>query len=321
MFGIIRRNMEKKKKCLIFLSWQSDRKNCRNFIMKTIEKIPKKLSDFVTVTIDRDTAKVPGSPDIGDTIFEKIDNCDLFIADITLINDADSKYRRTPNPNVMIELGYAIKTLGWERILLLQCKDYGDIEELPFDINHRRICSYTLGETNEKSDVSNKKKEESTIQILSNISETIKLLLEKGILYGGRKGKVPKFEIVWKSNNGYMSNLMLEIKNVSSLLVSGLRTHSLSVRFEDNTQKDIGYNARFDSTSLKPFDSTNVQLFNNILGYGPGNTNEAWSNIDLIWQFSCEDEIGNIYWYEMRRHINDSKNDDNKGLWQVKYIG
>lgn len=136
-----------KPECLLFLSWQSDRKDCRSFVLSVVDKLPDKVADFVTVTVDRDTVNVPGSPDIGDTIFEKIDNCDLFIADITLINDKDSHYRRTPNPNVMIELGYAIKTLGWERIILLQCIDYGDIEELPFDINHRRISNFTLGES------------------------------------------------------------------------------------------------------------------------------------------------------------------------------
>ena len=126
--------MENKPECLLFLSWQSDRKDCRNFVSSVLEKIPQKVADLVTITIDRDTVNVPGSPDIGDTIFEKIERCDLFIADISLINERDCGFRLTPNPNVLIELGYAMKTLGWERILLLQCEDYGDIEQLPFDI-------------------------------------------------------------------------------------------------------------------------------------------------------------------------------------------
>lgn len=65
------------------------------------------------------------------------------MADVTIIN-GDYAGRKTPNPNVMIELGYAIKLSDWERIILLYDKDFDKIEELPFDINHRRITSFTL---------------------------------------------------------------------------------------------------------------------------------------------------------------------------------
>ena len=71
---------EKKPECLLFLSWQSDRKDCRNFVSSMLEKLPEKVADLVTIIVDRDTVNVPGSPDIGDTIFEKIDRCNLFIA-------------------------------------------------------------------------------------------------------------------------------------------------------------------------------------------------------------------------------------------------
>lgn len=177
---------DKKPGCLLFLSWQSDRKDCRNFISSVIEKIPNKIAGFADIVIDRDTVNVPGSPDIGDTIFEKIDRCDLFIGDITLINGKGSGYRLTPNPNVMIELGYAIKTLGWERFILLQCEDYGDVEELPFDINHRRICNFTLGLNAENDDEKTRKKSESKRKVIENISETIKILVNKNLLFGGK---------------------------------------------------------------------------------------------------------------------------------------
>ena len=52
----------------------------------------------------------------------------------------------SPNPNVLIELGYALKTLGWDRILPV-CNDYyGPNNQLPFDIPERRVISYTLSE-------------------------------------------------------------------------------------------------------------------------------------------------------------------------------
>lgn len=97
--------------------------------------MPQMIDTFIIVRA--------GTPDIGDSIYEKIDSADIFIADVTIIN-GDYAGRKTPNPNVMIELGYAIKSLGWDRIILLYDKDFGEIEELPFDINHRRITSFTL---------------------------------------------------------------------------------------------------------------------------------------------------------------------------------
>lgn len=80
----------------------------------------------------------------------EIDSADILIADVTIINGGYAG-RKTPNPNVMIELGYAIKSLGWDRIILLYDKDFGEIEELPFDINHRRITSFTLESCEEKA--------------------------------------------------------------------------------------------------------------------------------------------------------------------------
>ena len=311
---------EKKPECLLFLSWQSDRKDCRNFVSSMLEKLPEKVADLVTIIVDRDTVNVPGSPDIGDTIFEKIDRCDLFIADITLINDRDCGFRLTPNPNVLIELGYAIKTLGWERILLLQCEDYGDIEQLPFDINHRRICNFSLGIGKENDEERISKKKQSKLQVMENITSTIKLLLDHNLLFGGRKGKVPKFEITWQSNNGCMMNLSFKMKNVSSILVSCLRSQGLTAIFGDGSKREIQYNPQFESSSLSSGEVTVIRFNNQILGAGPGYNNSVWNNIDLQWQFSCEDEEGNIYWYEMKQHI-DSANRTINGVWPVKYIG
>ena len=155
--------------CRIFYSWQSDRTDCRNFIANILKKLPNEMSNLTTVNIDRDTLNVPGSPDIGDTVFEKIERCDLFIADISLINDKDYVCRQTPNPNVLIELGYAIKALGWDKILLLFCKDYGDVESIPFDINHRRISLFELGLNLESKEERQKKKTESKKEMAKRI--------------------------------------------------------------------------------------------------------------------------------------------------------
>lgn len=109
------------KKCTIFYSWQSDVKVSRNFISDCLDKLRKKISGIMFCDIDRDTQGLAGATDIGDSIYEKIDSADIFIADVTIIN-GNYVGRKTPNPNVMIELGYAIKSLGWDRIIYYMIK-------------------------------------------------------------------------------------------------------------------------------------------------------------------------------------------------------
>lgn len=168
--------MKMKKKCTIFYSWQSDIKVSRNFISDCLERLEKKMKDIVLCDIDRDTQGLAGAPDIGDSIYEKIDSADIFIADVTIIN-RDYTGRKTPNPNVLIELGYAIKALGWDRIILLYDKDFGEVEELPFDINHRRITSFALEGCEEKTKIRE--------YVLSCIATTIQILDQEHRLYGG----------------------------------------------------------------------------------------------------------------------------------------
>lgn len=164
------------KKCTIFYSWQSDIKPSRNFISDCLRNLPKKLEHMALCEIDRDTQGLAGAPDIGDSIYEKIDRADIFIADVTIINP-DYAGRPTPNPNVLIELGYAIKALGWDRIILLYDKDMGEIEDIPFDINHRRIVSFSLQGEGEKAGIRGR--------LLSCIVKTIEILDREHRLHGG----------------------------------------------------------------------------------------------------------------------------------------
>src|SRR6185503_18585788 len=94
--------------------------------------------------IDRDTAGVGGAPDIAGTIFKKIEGCDVFVADVSIIN-AGSRKRATPNPNVLIELGFALRALGPERVVLVMNSNYGTLDKLPFDLKQRRVVVYSAG--------------------------------------------------------------------------------------------------------------------------------------------------------------------------------
>jgi hypothetical protein len=90
-----------------------------------------------------------GAPILSDVIFTKIENSYAFIADITFCSE-DKDNNKYPNPNVLIELGYASRALGWDRIILIINEVFGDIKNLPVDISDRRHpFTYNLPENSE----------------------------------------------------------------------------------------------------------------------------------------------------------------------------
>lgn len=120
----------------LFYSWQSDVSHTRSVIQSCIREALKHASDFELETATRNAT---GSPDIASTILAKIDESDMMIADVTIINPTTRKARKTPNPNVMYELGYAVKALGEQNIILIADKGMTDTANLPFDIRNRRM--------------------------------------------------------------------------------------------------------------------------------------------------------------------------------------
>lgn len=140
----------------VFFSWQSDLPNNKNrsFIESCLLKAIKYLKNNITynldINIDRDTQSRLGTPDITESIFDKIDKCSFFIADVSIINGKSRKYKRTPNPNVLIELGYAAKKLSWERIICVFNTEFGKIVDLPFDLRNRRILTYEFNAKNKE---------------------------------------------------------------------------------------------------------------------------------------------------------------------------
>lgn len=142
----------------IFYSWQSDLPSAgnRNLIEDSLERAAKAIrkdeNEIIDPVIDRDTAGIDGTPAIADSIFAKISLADVFVADVSLINFGGNG-RLTPNPNVLIELGYAIGRLGWGRILLVQNTAYGEPDQLPFDLRGRRTVTFRAENGFNKSEV------------------------------------------------------------------------------------------------------------------------------------------------------------------------
>ncbi|GAB2905001.1 hypothetical protein GCM10027046_38390 [Uliginosibacterium flavum] len=151
----------------IFYSWQADRstKTCRNLIERALQQAIAELSSDAEIDkaireeleLDKDTKNVPGSPPIVETIFNKIDEAAIFVPDLTFVGSrADG--RPTPNPNVLIEYGWALKSLTHSRIVPVMNTAHGEPtgESMPFDMRHLRnpiqfCCPDSADETARKT--------------------------------------------------------------------------------------------------------------------------------------------------------------------------
>lgn len=164
-----------KKNINIFYSWQSDLDRntnedaIRNEIKKAIPIIEEELVEF-NISLDEATRNIEGSPEIPVTILKKINNSDIFICDLTTINSSTIEHRKTPNPNVIFELGYAVSMLGWERIIMVFNQKYGSFEnELPFDFEKRRVLGFNINDRTDKNGKGNLR-----VKIKTNIELILK---------------------------------------------------------------------------------------------------------------------------------------------------
>ena len=129
----------------IFWSWQSDTPGNigRHFVREALETALKELNQELTIEesdrleLDHDRKGVPGSPDLVSTILKKIEESNVFIADVTPVGKSADNSRALLNPNVAIELGYALAKLGTEGLLMVLNSSFGDRESLPFDLRHK----------------------------------------------------------------------------------------------------------------------------------------------------------------------------------------
>ena len=91
------------KELSIFFSWQSDIAENRNRLRKDIDKAIKAIEreeEFAEYRVYRTeaTRDEAGSPDIVETIHAKINQCAVFIADVSPIVEHNDK--RIPKPHV-----------------------------------------------------------------------------------------------------------------------------------------------------------------------------------------------------------------------------
>ncbi len=275
----------------VFYSWQSDLPNNsnRSFINDAIKKAINKLSYEIKVfaEYDRDTLGTTGSPDISDTIFTKINKSDIFICDISIINK-DYPGRKTPNPNVLVELGYAAKALGWEKVICLFNKKYGELTDVPFDINHRRILVYDSDKANEKQRVSE--------IFFKNISE----MFSKGVLFNPLRDYVKgKIDYCFLEVLKHISTIVYDTYSMSDSLrkVTDLLNLEKNKLFDLLTKREsiLGF---FAYKNLKDVQEKLIELFNTI---------NSSSNYPTDWAvtiLSLNDWIRSFQWHISFRRDN-----------------
>lgn len=135
----------------LFFSWQSEDKKSRKTLDVALQNAVEALNDRgIRLEIDHSTLGESGMPSIDQTILRKIDACDIFLADVTPVTTYQKSSgngmqvsKDVPNPNVLLELGYAMSALGVGYVIVAAHQGNWIPENMPFDINHRAIYSFT----------------------------------------------------------------------------------------------------------------------------------------------------------------------------------
>lgn len=169
----------------IFYSWQSSTNETYNkrFIRKCIDKAVIEINrsnqfQGIDINVTDATRGESGSPEVASTIIDnKIPNCDIFIADLSVVNYLEEdiidlikskwptyKHKFYQNNNVLHEYGVAIPIISRKRIIGILNNAYGspfeDENTIPFDIKHVRFpieYNYTQNTTKEELEKSKKR--------------------------------------------------------------------------------------------------------------------------------------------------------------------
>ncbi|GEB38022.1 hypothetical protein GLI01_20570 [Gluconacetobacter liquefaciens] len=187
----------------VFFSWQSDIpiQYGKSFIEEALKKAAEEISQDLLVekavrsdvVIDSDTKFRGGTIPIVQTILEKISESDIFVADMTFVGESCSQDesgdpRKTPNPNVLIEYGYALAKLSDKRIICVMNGNYGKPTEydLPFDLRHlRHPIEFIIGEDNCGKAVENRKNKRSQekIDLIKALKDALSTIISEQNLY------------------------------------------------------------------------------------------------------------------------------------------
>lgn len=222
----------------IFYSWQTDTSTKENkfFIKSALEEAIRELnselkiedSERHDIALDHDTKNVPGSPPIVDVILNKIENCGIFVADLTYVAHVPDKHG-VSNPNVLTERGYALSKIGYERMIAVMNEAYGTPDKLPFDIiSSRWPIQYLLTSDADKETRLKQKKE-----LINQLKLAISTILNSGVI----NTKITDPVVILKE---YIHKPQ-EIIKVHDLVASAVDVVCLQLQSDKFSLSDINY--------------------------------------------------------------------------------
>lgn len=200
----------------VFYCWQSNLPYELNntFIEDCIKEaielvnnsIPSTNSRFI---LDKDTSGVSGSPPVTEIILNKINECSVFIADISNVGKINTNPKKfVPNPNVLIEYGYALKSVSNDKIVAIINEAYGSPDQLrlPFDIDYLRWpISYNLSDQSTSTEIDEQKD-----NLKSSIFEQLKIISKTK--EDNKELEVEIFEDVSKLYNGFNGKIIIVLR-------------------------------------------------------------------------------------------------------------
>jgi hypothetical protein len=168
----------------IFYAWQSDRpSNVNRYLIRdaardACERISEDESNEWNLDLDSDTKGVAGMCDIPNTILRKIRKSDIFLGDLTIVGKSEGTHpKMLPNTNVVIELGFAARHLGFGALIGVMNEAFGKVEGQVFDIKRRDCLKYTL------SDGATREQRNKARQALSKrFEEVIRITIEQVVI-------------------------------------------------------------------------------------------------------------------------------------------
>lgn len=136
----------------------------------------------------------------------------------------------------------------------------------------------------------------------------------------------PKFELRNSGCNGNYANLRAILKNVSNIIVSGIKSVSFEVFDESNAIVATSDKVKSEMLSLLPGQETNINFHNielkssNLINVHGQQVYDSLKKFTMVWSFQCEDSYGNIHYYKAKLFIEDSKNFVTD-IWKVEKVG
>ena len=137
------------------------------------------------------------------------------------------------------------------------------------------------------------------------------------------KKEIPKFELKLAGYSGVYGHLNLEIKNVSAMIISSLSPISVAAK-DQYGEIACADKMKFKQRSLASGESTIFETDMPELvkreGTGFNCQVEYYDNVELIWEFSCEDERFSTHYYRATLAIPSTK-EFSKQDWMIEKVG